>query len=60
FTPARDGRVANTLLVTGPGVETSYDKIHLYDAFGYAESDSVAPGSKVVTFDLQGLRIGLA
>ncbi|MGW3567194.1 carbon-nitrogen hydrolase family protein [Streptomyces sp. NPDC000941] len=60
FTPARDGRVANTLLVTGPGVETSYDKIHLYDAFGYAESDSVAPGSRVVTFDLQGLRIGLA
>jgi deaminated glutathione amidase len=60
FTPARDGRVTNTLLATGPGVETSYDKIHLYDAFGYAESDSVAPGSKVVTFDLQGLRIGLA
>lgn len=60
FTPAPDGRVTNTLLATGPGVETSYDKIHLYDAFGYAESDSVAPGSKVVTFDLEGLRIGLA
>ncbi|WP_346178447.1 nitrilase-related carbon-nitrogen hydrolase, partial [Streptomyces cuspidosporus] len=27
FTPAPDGRVTNTLLATGPGVETSYDKI---------------------------------
>ncbi|KAK1177341.1 carbon-nitrogen hydrolase family protein [Streptomyces sp. NBS 14/10] len=60
FTPAPDGRVTNTLLVTGPGVETSYDKIHLYDAFGFTESRTVAPGSKVVTFDLDGLRIGLA
>ncbi|MEU5645636.1 carbon-nitrogen hydrolase family protein [Streptomyces milbemycinicus] len=60
FTPAPDGRVTNTLLATGPGVETSYDKIHLYDAFGFTESRTVAPGSKVVTFDLDGLRIGLA
>ena len=34
FEPSGDGRVHNTLLVTGPGVETSYRKIHLYDAFG--------------------------
>ncbi|MEU1946525.1 carbon-nitrogen hydrolase family protein [Streptomyces sp. NPDC059474] len=60
FTPAPDGRVTNTLLATGPGVETSYDKIHLYDAFGFAESKTVAPGSEVVTFDLDGVRIGLA
>ncbi|MFE2938265.1 carbon-nitrogen hydrolase family protein [Streptomyces sp. NPDC059255] len=60
FTPAPDGKVANTLLATGPGVEASYDKIHLYDAFGYAESDSVAPGSEVVTIDVDGVRIGLA
>ncbi|MEU5027855.1 carbon-nitrogen hydrolase family protein [Streptomyces milbemycinicus] len=60
FTPAPDGRVTNTLLATGPGVETSYDKIHLYDAFGFTESRTVAPGSKVVTFDLDSLRIGLA
>ena len=37
--PGDGGRVRNTLLVTGPGVETSYDKIHLFDAFGFAESD---------------------
>ncbi|MBL1096921.1 carbon-nitrogen hydrolase family protein [Streptomyces coffeae] len=60
FTPAPDGRVTNTLLATGPGVEAAYDKIHLYDAFGFRESDTVAPGTQVVTFDLDGVRIGLA
>ncbi|MCF3964672.1 carbon-nitrogen hydrolase family protein [Streptomyces fuscigenes] len=59
FTPA-GGRVANTLLATGPGVAESYDKIHLYDAFGYRESDTVAAGRRVVTLDLAGIRIGLA
>ncbi|MGW6774372.1 carbon-nitrogen hydrolase family protein [Streptomyces sp. NPDC055037] len=60
FTPAPDGKVANTLLATGPGVEASYDKIHLYDAFGFAESDSVAAGSEVVTIEVDGIGIGLA
>ncbi|MEB8340829.1 carbon-nitrogen hydrolase family protein [Streptomyces endophyticus] len=60
FTPADDGRVTNTLLATGPGVEATYDKIHLYDAFGFAESDSVAPGTRVVTIDVDGVRLGLA
>ncbi|MGX1850800.1 carbon-nitrogen hydrolase family protein [Streptomyces sp. NBC_01456] len=60
FTPAGDGRVANTLLATGPGVEESYDKIHLYDAFGFRESDTVAAGDRVVTIDVDGVRVGLA
>ncbi|WP_367048151.1 carbon-nitrogen hydrolase family protein [Streptomyces sp. Je 1-332] len=60
FTPASGGRVANTLLATGRDVEAAYDKIHLYDAFGYAESDSVAAGSRVVTIDVDGVRLGLA
>ncbi|MCX5529135.1 carbon-nitrogen hydrolase family protein [Streptomyces sp. NBC_00006] len=60
FTPADDGRVTNTLLATGPGVEETYDKIHLYDAFGFAESDTVAPGTRVVTIDVDGVRLGLA
>ncbi|MGW7578787.1 carbon-nitrogen hydrolase family protein [Streptomyces sp. NPDC054765] len=61
FTPAPDGRVANTLLATGPGVEESYDKIHLYDAFGFRESDTVAPGARrVVTIEVDGVRVGLA
>src|SRR3712207_4561220 len=33
FTPSPDGRVTNTLLITGRGVDTYYDKIHLFDAF---------------------------
>ncbi|MFG3258840.1 carbon-nitrogen hydrolase family protein [Streptomyces sp. NPDC048172] len=60
FTPAPGGRVANTLLATGPGVDASYDKIHLYDAFGFTESEQVAPGSEVVTIDVDGVRVGLA
>lgn len=60
FTPSPDGRVANTLLATGPDVEASYDKIHLYDAFGFSESDTVAPGDQVVTIDVAGVRVGLA
>ena len=60
FTPSSDGRVSNTLLATGPDVEAAYDKIHLYDAFGFAESDTVAPGGEVVTVDVDGVRVGLA
>ena len=60
FTPGDGGRVRNTLLVTGPGVDTSYDKIHLFDAFGFAESDSVDAGTSPVTFEFNGTTIGLA
>ena len=60
FTPAEDRRVRNTLLATGQGVEASYDKIHLFDAFGFAESDTVAPGAEPVTIEVDGLTVGLA
>lgn len=60
FTPGRGGRVRNTLLVTGPGINTSYDKIHLFDAFGFAESDSVDAGDTPVTFTVNGTVVGLA
>ncbi|MDQ3578644.1 MAG: hydrolase, partial [Actinomycetota bacterium] len=60
FTPAPDGRVANTLLVTGRGQHIGYDKIHLYDAFGFAESDTVAPGDSVVTITVDELTLGVA
>lgn len=43
FTPAPDGRVTNTILATGPDVDAHYHKIHMYDAFGFAESEAVAP-----------------
>ncbi|GAA4680414.1 carbon-nitrogen hydrolase family protein [Pseudonocardia yuanmonensis] len=59
FTPAEDGRVHNTLLATGGEVEASYEKIHLFDAFGFAESDTVAPGTGVRTIQVDGRTIGL-
>ncbi|MCU1683729.1 MAG: acyltransferase [Amycolatopsis sp.] len=60
FTPSGDGRVRNTLLITGLGEHRGYDKIHLYDAFGFRESDTVAPGSEAVTFEVDGTRFGVA
>ncbi|WP_224391845.1 carbon-nitrogen hydrolase family protein [Pseudonocardia sp. ICBG1293] len=60
FTPTDDGRVRNTLLATGPDVEEHYDKIHLFDAFGFAESDTVAPGDRPVTIVVDGVTVGLA
>lgn len=60
FTPGKDGRVRNTLLVTGPGVDASYDKIHLFDAFGFTESKTVDAGEGPVTFELDGTVFGLA
>lgn len=59
FTPADEGRVTNTLLVTGRGLDAHYDKIHLYDAFGFAESRTVAPGAEPLVVDLAGTRFGV-
>lgn len=59
FTPADAGRVHNTLLVTGPGVEASYDKIHLFDAFGFAESETVAAGDEPLVVTVGGVTVGL-
>ena len=59
FCPAGDGRVTNTLLATGPGVDTHYDKIHLYDAFGFAESRTVVPGNTPTLIDVDGVPVGL-
>ena len=44
FTPADGGRVHNTLRAVGRAVDAHYDKIHLFDAFGFRESDTVAAG----------------
>jgi predicted amidohydrolase len=64
FTPADDGRVANTLIAAGPGTpnqpDSHYDKIHLYDAFGFAESHTVAPGHEPVVVTVEGVRVGLS
>lgn len=54
FTPAdtkgKFNRVYNTLLITNGAETKRYDKLHTYDAFGYRESDTVAPGAELVTW----------
>lgn len=59
---ATDGLPFNTLVVIDPdgSLRTTYRKVHLYDSFGYRESDRLAPGAvATTTLDLAGLRIGL-
>jgi predicted amidohydrolase len=60
FEPAGDGRVFNTTVAydTDGRLAAAYRKIHLFDALGQRESDSVAPGSEPVLADLAGLRVG--
>ncbi|HEY3406534.1 MAG TPA: carbon-nitrogen hydrolase family protein [Propionicimonas sp.] len=60
FTPAGDGRVYNTLLVARPEGASRYDKIHLFDAFGFQESRTVAPGRDLRRIGLGDATIGLA
>ncbi len=55
FTPSPDGRVFNTLLATSRDQHVGYDKIHLYDAFGFQESRTVAPGDDLVVLGDIGL-----
>jgi deaminated glutathione amidase len=59
FTPGDEHRVRNTLLAVGPGGTAHYDKIHLFDAFGFAESDTVAAGDEPVVIDVAGVPVGL-
>ncbi|WP_191302846.1 carbon-nitrogen hydrolase family protein [Lentzea cavernae] len=59
FTPSGD-RVANTLLVTGPDLHVGYDKIHLFDAFGFQESRTVVHGESPVVFEVDGVTLGVA
>ncbi|GAA1316319.1 nitrilase-related carbon-nitrogen hydrolase [Brachybacterium tyrofermentans] len=44
-----------------PGaVRAEYRKIHLFDAYGSRESETVAPGEELVVIDLGGARLGIA
>ncbi|MQY19950.1 carbon-nitrogen hydrolase family protein [Nocardia macrotermitis] len=57
------GRVYNTLVTAGPDAEFAavYRKVHLYDAFGFRESDIVLPGpiTEPATFTADGVVFGL-
>lgn len=59
FTPTEDGRVTNTFVLAGGGGHHSYDKIHLFDAFGFAESATVSPGKDIVVVDAGTVTFGL-
>lgn len=60
FTPGDGPRVRNTLYAAGPGWQAAYDKIHLFDAFGFVESDTVTAGATPTVIDVAGVRVGLA
>jgi predicted amidohydrolase len=52
-------RPYNTLVVRG-AAEASYRKIHLYDSFGYRESDRLTAGAtEPVVVDVGGFAVGL-
>lgn len=52
-------RPFNTLLARG-AADAAYRKIHLYDSFGYRESDRLSAGpTSPVVFDLNGFGVGL-
>jgi deaminated glutathione amidase len=49
----------NTVVVRG-GARADYRKIHLYDSFGYRESDVLTPGPlEPVTVELDGTTVGV-
>jgi deaminated glutathione amidase len=54
-------RPFNTLVVVDPaGLRAAYRKIHLYDSFGYRESDRLSAGDlEPVVVDVQGWKVGL-
>ncbi|MFI5429484.1 carbon-nitrogen hydrolase family protein [Aeromicrobium sp. UC242_57] len=57
-----DGLPYNTLVVVGPdgALRTTYRKIHLYDSFGYLESDRMSPGAiEPVVVEIAGQQVGL-
>ena len=67
FTPGEPDRPRNTMVVLGADgtLRASYDKVHLYDSFGYRESDKVLAGvpdpsgAELAVVDLGPFTIGL-
>jgi predicted amidohydrolase len=60
FESGPGSRVFNTTVGfdTDGRLAAAYRKIHLFDALGYRESDTVAPGDDLVLAELAGLRVG--
>ncbi len=56
---ADSARPHNTLVMRGRAT-AAYRKIHLYDSFGYRESDALSAGDPIpVTVEVAGFRVGL-
>ena len=55
----REKVINNLVAVTAGGDVMSYRKIHLYDAFGFTESDGVVAGEEPVVVDIDGVSVGL-
>lgn len=62
FTPGADGKARNTLLVVDAAGElvATYDKIHLFDAWGFEESRHMEAGDTPVVVGVGGVQVGLA
>src|SRR5262249_1970722 len=60
FEQAPDNRVYNTTVAydSGGRLVAAYRKIHLFDALGMRESETIAAGSEVITAELAGLTVG--
>src|SRR5690554_4560904 len=58
---AAQGRIRNALVALQRGeLAAVYRKVHLYDAFGYRESDRVlAADPQVTVLDVEGYTVGL-
>ncbi|RBP66115.1 putative amidohydrolase [Brevibacterium sanguinis] len=57
---AAEDKVINLLAAYYPdGSRAEYAKIHLYDAFGFKESETVVPGEEPLLIDVAGEEIGL-
>lgn len=53
-------RVYNQLLLAYPdGSEKIYNKMHLFDAYGFEESENVAAGDELVLAEVAGVQLGL-
>ncbi|HEX7739802.1 MAG TPA: carbon-nitrogen hydrolase family protein [Marmoricola sp.] len=53
-------RPYNTLVATGPDMDARYRKIHLYDSFGFRESDQLSAGPRDwLAIDVGGTDVGL-
>lgn len=61
FETAEDpARPLNTLVLAQGGELTAYRKIHLYDSFGYRESDRLVGGDwEPIVVEVGGMRLGL-